>query len=101
MRQVFGGHARADVGPLQLTVAPESAGRATQGCFKCPRERLVRLELVIQRDIEDPVRKYRGIARFPADLTFNLGLRADTNVGGFSFAFSNVFGFLPVLRGER
>lgn len=53
------------------------------------------------RDIEDPVRRYSGAARFPADLTFNLGLRADTNVGGFSFAFSNVFGFLPLFRGER
>lgn len=53
------------------------------------------------REIEDPARRYSGAARFPADLTFNLGLRADTDVGGFSFAFSNVFGFLPLFRGDR
>jgi outer membrane protein insertion porin family len=53
------------------------------------------------RDIEDPARKYAGAARFPADLTFNTGLRVDTNAGGFAFAFSNVFGFLPRFRGER
>jgi outer membrane protein assembly factor BamA len=51
------------------------------------------------RDLVDPPRGYRALQRIPVDLTFNLGLRMDTNAGGFAFAFSNVLGFLPV-RGE-
>jgi outer membrane protein assembly factor BamA len=51
------------------------------------------------RDLTDPPRGYSGLARVPVDLTFNLGLQIDTNVGGFTFAFSNVLGFIPV-RGE-
>lgn len=51
------------------------------------------------RDLRDPPRGYSGLARLPVDLTFNLGLRIDTNAGGFVFAFSNILGFIPV-RGE-
>jgi outer membrane protein assembly factor BamA len=51
------------------------------------------------RDLTHPPRFYSGFARFPLDLTFNLGLRMDTSAGGFVFAFSNVLGFLPV-RGK-
>ena len=51
------------------------------------------------RDFTHPPRAYSGFARFPLDLTFNLGFRMDTSVGGFVFAFSNVLGFLPV-RGQ-
>ena len=52
-----------------------------------------------KRDVADPPRGYSGWARVPVDLTFNLGLLIDTNAGGFTFAFSNVLGFIPV-RGE-
>lgn len=48
------------------------------------------------RDLTSPPRAYSGFARFPLDLTFNLGFRMDTSAGGFVFAFSNVLGFLPV-----
>jgi hypothetical protein len=52
-----------------------------------------------ERDFTHPPDAYSGFARFPLDLTFNLGFRMDTSAGGFVFAFSNVLGFLPV-RGE-
>lgn len=51
------------------------------------------------RDFTRPPRAYSGFARFPVDLTFNLGFRMDTSAGGFVLAFSNVLGFLPV-RGQ-
>jgi len=51
------------------------------------------------RDFTHPPKAYSGFARFPVDLTFNLGFRMDTSAGGFVFAFSNVLGFLPV-RGQ-
>jgi outer membrane protein insertion porin family len=51
------------------------------------------------RDFTHPPRAYSGFARFPVDLTFNLGFRMDTSAGGFVFAFSNVLGLLPV-RGQ-
>jgi outer membrane protein assembly factor BamA len=52
-----------------------------------------------ERDFTHPPDAYSGFARFPLDLTANLGFRMDTSAGGFVFAFSNVLGFLPV-RGE-
>jgi len=52
-----------------------------------------------ERDLTHPPEAYSGFARFPLDLTFNLGFRMDTSAGGFVFAFSNVLGFLPV-RGQ-
>ena len=51
------------------------------------------------RDFTHPPDAYSGFARFPLDLTANLGFRMDTSAGGFVFAFSNVLGFLPV-RGK-
>jgi len=53
-----------------------------------------------KRDITDPARGYSGLARIPIDFTFNLGLRMDTNAGGFVFALANPLGFVPVLRGR-
>jgi hypothetical protein len=47
-------------------------------------------------DITSPPRGYEGLAKVPIDLTFNLGLRADTAAGGFLFGVSNWVGFLPV-----
>ena len=49
-----------------------------------------------ERDLRDPPRGYSGIQRIPVDLTFNAGLQIDTNAGGFTFAVSNVLGFVPV-----
>jgi len=51
--------------------------------------------LAAQHDLDDPTSLYRGVARFPVDLTGNLGLRMDTSAGGLTFAFSNVLGFIP------
>jgi outer membrane protein insertion porin family len=54
-----------------------------------------------KRDLDNPPRGYSGAARIPIDMTFNLGLRMDTQAGGFAFAFSNLFGFIPLLQGSR
>jgi outer membrane protein insertion porin family len=51
------------------------------------------------RDLTDPPRGYTGLHKLPVDLTFNLGFRIDTAAGGFSFAFSNLLGLVPV-RGQ-
>lgn len=48
------------------------------------------------RDITQPARGYDGAAKVPIDFTFNLGLRASTSVGGFSFALSTLIGFVPL-----
>ncbi|HTM43356.1 MAG TPA: BamA/TamA family outer membrane protein [Polyangiaceae bacterium] len=53
--------------------------------------------LASQRYLKRPPRNYSGLALIPVDLTANLGLRADTSVGGFVFSFSNVVGLLPAL----
>lgn len=47
-------------------------------------------------ELERPSRGYSGIGRIPVDLTFNLGLRADTAAGAFTFGISNFVGFIPV-----
>ncbi|HTV20642.1 MAG TPA: BamA/TamA family outer membrane protein [Polyangiaceae bacterium] len=52
------------------------------------------------REINRPAPKYQGLSRIPIDLTGNIGFRLDTSMGGFSFTFSNVLGFLPVRSGE-
>jgi outer membrane protein assembly factor BamA len=54
-----------------------------------------------RRDLVDPPRGYSGFGKAPVDLTFNLGLRIDTSAGGFSFAFSNILGFIPVRAEAR
>jgi outer membrane protein insertion porin family len=50
------------------------------------------------RTISQPPRGYSGAARVPVDLTGNLGFRADTRAGGFTFAFANALSFLPIGR---
>lgn len=52
--------------------------------------------LVAQSDLTDPPKGWSGLGRIPLDLTFNLGFKLDTAAGAFSFAFSNVLGFVPV-----
>ena len=44
---------------------------------------------------------YTGLARLPVDLTFDLGVQADTAVGVFKIGFSSFIGFLPDLGQER
>jgi hypothetical protein len=56
--------------------------------------------MATRHDLEKPVPNYSGAALIPVDLTANLGVRMDTSAGGFTFAFSNVLGFVPV-RGEN
>lgn len=48
------------------------------------------------RDLERRARGYEGFASVPIDLTFNLGLRADTAAGGISLGIANFIGFIPI-----
>lgn len=57
--------------------------------------------LTSKRDLSDPPGGYSGASRIPIDLTANLGFRMDTSAGGFTFAFANVLGFIPVRNGAR
>jgi outer membrane protein insertion porin family len=56
--------------------------------------------LANQQDFVDPASGYSGFATWPIDLTFNLGLRIDTQIGGFVFGVSNLVGLIPV-RGDQ
>ncbi|MFW6067791.1 MAG: BamA/TamA family outer membrane protein [Myxococcota bacterium] len=47
-------------------------------------------------DMEVAVPGFRGAARIPVDLTFDVGLRLDTPVGVFQFGFSNLLGFIAL-----
>jgi outer membrane protein assembly factor BamA len=40
---------------------------------------------------------YDGLSRIPVDLTFDLGIQADTVIGVFKVGFSSLIGFLPDL----
>lgn len=48
------------------------------------------------RDIVRHARGYSGFATVPIDLTFNLGLRADTAAGGIAIGIANFIGFIPI-----
>ncbi len=54
-----------------------------------------------RRDFTHPPSGYSGAELVPVDLTYNLGLRIETYVGGFNFAFSNLLGLLPARGGDR
>jgi outer membrane protein assembly factor BamA len=56
--------------------------------------------LANEADFTDHPRGYTGLATWPIDLTFNAGLRMDTQAGGFVFGVSNLVGLIPV-RGEQ
>lgn len=49
-----------------------------------------------RKDIERPARGYSGFQQIPVDLTFNLGLRADTAAGGLALGIANFLGFIPI-----
>jgi outer membrane protein assembly factor BamA len=53
------------------------------------------------RDITSPARGYHGFSKVPVDLTFNLGLKADTAAGGFSIGLANLIGFIPTRSGTQ
>ena len=48
-----------------------------------------------RRDFSDPPSGYTGFARIPVDLTYNLGFRFDTALGGATIALSNLIGLVP------
>ncbi|MGH7295402.1 MAG: BamA/TamA family outer membrane protein [Polyangiaceae bacterium] len=56
--------------------------------------------LANEADFTDHARGYTGLATWPIDLTFNAGLRVDTQAGGFVFGVSNLIGLIPV-RGAQ
>jgi outer membrane protein assembly factor BamA len=56
--------------------------------------------LANEQDFSTPARGYTGFATWPIDLTFNAGLRVETQVGGFVFGISNLVGLIPV-RGQQ
>jgi outer membrane protein assembly factor BamA len=47
-------------------------------------------------DFVDHPRGYVGLATVPVDLTFNAGLRIDTQAGGFVIGLANIVGLVPV-----
>lgn len=52
-----------------------------------------------RRELTDPPTGYAGARRIPVDLTYNLGVRVDTKIGGITLAFSNLLGLLPARHG--
>jgi outer membrane protein insertion porin family len=52
--------------------------------------------LANEDDFVDPPRGYTGFATLPVGLTFNAGLRIDTQVGGFAIGIANLIGLIPV-----
>ena len=47
------------------------------------------------RDLTSPPSGYTGLRRIPVDLTYNVGVRLDTALGGATVAFSNLLGLIP------
>jgi outer membrane protein insertion porin family len=47
------------------------------------------------RDITDPPGGYTGLRKLPVDLTYNVGVRLDTALGGATIALSNLLGLIP------
>jgi hypothetical protein len=44
---------------------------------------------------------YDGLSRLPVDLTFDVGVQADTALGLFKVGFSSLIGFLPDLGQDQ
>ena len=53
-----------------------------------------------RREFTDPPTGYSDGARVPIDLTYNVGMRVDTSVGGITLAFSNLIGLIPTHGGS-
>jgi outer membrane protein insertion porin family len=54
-----------------------------------------------RREFTDPPSGYTGLRRLPVDITYNLGVRVDTSIGGATVAFSNLLGLFPSRRGGK
>jgi outer membrane protein insertion porin family len=50
--------------------------------------------LASREDLRVAIPGYRGFSRVPLDLTFDIGIRMDTEIGVFQFGLSNVLGFV-------
>lgn len=50
--------------------------------------------ITMRRDLRVAIPGYDGASRIPVDVTFDLGVRADTDIGVFQLGFSNLFGFI-------
>ncbi|MGO9835948.1 MAG: BamA/TamA family outer membrane protein [Polyangiaceae bacterium] len=53
-----------------------------------------------EEEIVDRPRGYQGLATVPVDLTFNAGLRIDTQAGAFVLGIGNLVGFVPFRGAE-
>jgi outer membrane protein insertion porin family len=49
--------------------------------------------LASRRDLRVAIPGYEGLSRIPIDITFDLGLQADTELGVFRLGFSSLIGF--------
>jgi outer membrane protein assembly factor BamA len=56
--------------------------------------------VINRRDLFDPAPAYKGLQRFPVDVTGNVGFRMDTSAGGLVFSFANALGFIPMRSGS-
>jgi len=57
--------------------------------------------LANDEDFVDRARGYQGFGGVPIGLTFNAGLRIDTQVGGFVIGLSNLVGLIPVRGADQ
>ncbi len=53
--------------------------------------------LTRRADLRFAISGYRGLSKIPVDLTFDLGVQADTEIGLLKLGFSTLIGFLPDL----
>jgi hypothetical protein len=54
--------------------------------------------LTRREDLRVGIPGYHGLSRLPIDLTFDLGVQADTEIGLFKLGFSTLIGFSPLGR---
>jgi outer membrane protein assembly factor BamA len=57
--------------------------------------------LANDQDFVDRPRGYKGFSGVPIGLTFNAGMRVDTQVGGFVIGLSNLIGLIPVRGSDQ
>jgi outer membrane protein assembly factor BamA len=55
--------------------------------------------LANEEDLVNHARGYHGFSTVPIDLTFNGGLRIDTQAGGFVIGAANLIGLIPPIHG--
>jgi outer membrane protein insertion porin family len=57
--------------------------------------------LANQQDFVDRARGYQGFGTLPIGLTFNAGMRLDTQAGGFTIGIANLIGLIPVRGADQ